>query len=1751
MKKKALSIWSVVLLIGTIFTVVFMGNVSAALEEQNVTGIVWKSDGTPSDSQAEFCIWVNHSGVWNRFPDVVAGEDRIYTEIGADGLYWYSYVLPDEGYGLTWADGDDYKVQVDGSLWGELDGNTTSNGTGTDPGFFPPTYDPVNPANELALVNYMGGGGYENEQQWDVRTVAPIDLAPVNITINGEYYMGNYNATGYPATPDTWLTITFNVTNLGFVVTPDMFNITVWNASSINGDPIDINDPVIFWTGQGPLNGSGQPEHEIELTFMWYVPNVISDYWINISVDWGPNIWGSNIPEFNESNNFVVLIIRVGPNLEPWGVEIDGNPYTEWGVYYVGPGEVVTITSNATNSGYSPTGTFNIALHNVSIAGSPIIGDSNPFIVPAQFVLPDFSPDENLTEDATWTWKAPDQSGDFYVNISVDYEGLIEESNEIDNHFTIRFVVAPDLWIQNVSVDGILITDVNGVQIIDIIVTPDQGILITVNATDIGPSSTGVFNFNITYTNCSATGDTGGNISFFNSDALGPILSGEVTLDVNFDWTAPLFEGILDYYINITVDYGGNVSEIDEGNNFFILHLIMDAPDLTPDEVSVEVAGTSVADFVNIPPYVSDIVDVPLGEDIIIWITVGNVGGVNMSIGTNVTFHNISGVGGSNDDKFWEADLPPINAGGTATVSGVWPNPMVLGMYYINISIDWNGTIDIYGRILELDEFNNTFTLIINITPIPVTTLHSSDPTHIYNTTVWYIDSTTDLNFTVLGPNPPFFTWYRIINLTNGSEAQGWKNYTILGGNFKMMWGEGTFRIEYNSTDAVGAEEVTRYKILIVDDQSPLTTITIGTPQYRVTGLDPWNITSSAPITLTAVDHPLGTSIIGIDNASGVAGIYYRIWNIDSGGWVPDWTEYTGAIYLSGNDGYYLIYYNSTDNLGHMEPLNTELIYLDNTGPVTNIIVGDPNSTHPDPSFDWFITSSTPLTLDAFEAEGSGVNQSMIQFRITNTDTGNTSGWTADITFDVATDYPFFAFDGEGNYSIEFRAMDNLGNWGPVDSINVFVDDTPPDAMLIIGDPKYRINATHLWNVSYATNLDFWADDGIGSGLDYTSYHYYDITYDSGWFTYLFSWNISSWIDDGIYIIEFRSYDRLGNNQPFNESVYLDNTPPTTTIPDTYPIGPQYRVDDSDTWNITSTTIFGFSADDGPGCGVNYSEYRVLDIYTTPITNWLPAQTFTLTDTLDDGNYIIEYRSVDWLNNIETDTGQYHIYLDNNGPITSILGGQDDLNTEKNAYNVDFSTQFTLEADDGLGCGVNWSSLEYRVRINGSTWTSWQNYAGAFNLDLADHGYWDHTIEFKAYDLLGNEGPTGSIDLFILGVFDIEPPLPPVLRLRISDDGEDVILEWEPSPDDDIAYYLIYRSTTKTGFDFSSEWVDTSDVDPEGNVIPLRTTWIDTDADLPGDSNYQDQYYYALRGVDDLGNMGYTSNIAGKVTMTFYKGYNTFARPLEPFEDMTASEMLDTEILGDDVFDDGKDTIYRYNTSLQQWVGHAKFMPSSLDDFTLEMGEGYMIYIMENRVEWTFTGSTATSIRYIGGVGEETAFRDSLEVIEVDVDENEVDLEWDSATGATGYTIYRGTARMEEDSLTDYTLDLLDTTTDTTYTDTSAVDDEYYYMVVAMDGSQERSSTYSIGIKRYELSPGYSLISLEAEPKTPQDVAGYSTDMFTLDSNTFYYYDRSLGIWRGHPRFAPENINNVEVRIGNAYMVYVHAEDMSYAFTGI
>ncbi|UCG68201.1 MAG: hypothetical protein JSV09_10285, partial [Thermoplasmata archaeon] len=721
MRERTISLVLAILLFLSTVTVVFTGNVKAMNDEHNLSGLIWLSDGSTPPSQTGFAIWVEYSGNWSRFPDT----GWYLTSDVVDGEVWYSFVLEDEWHGIKWDHGAIFRVEVDGSPWGEMSGNTTSNGTGSAGDPFPRPYDPTNLANSFNTINYTAGppgGGIHNEQQWDVRTIAPRDLIPTNVTVDGlnpEDY-----PSGIPVGGGDTVTIHVNGTSIAFVGTGGQFNLSAWECDA-DGQPFDINSPIAEFEDLGPLNEygntSGNGYDTGEIVFNWTAPIQPGDYYINITVD-----SGFNITELNETNNTIILHFVVGPDIIPIDVTVDGVEYPNWPqispIILPAPGQWIHISLNITNVGATSTGAipFNVTFYNVSTTG-----DHLPIDIPF-FESPLFS---NLNTgqilfggEADWYAPSP---GEFRINLTVDFGQDVAELNENNNTYILRVLVGPDVVPTNVTVGGQLLgTSPSS----PVPVGSAQTVVIGANATNIGFSPTGRAIW----------------VGFYNSTMDGGMLSSPYynfsvpELNASSDpentsfvsggyWFSPSIPGT--YYVTVYVDIANDTYEFNESNNHFVICFIV-GPDLTYTNVTINGNHANLTDP-------NEVWYVGSGTTIIIGANATNVGASPTGLGFSVSFTNCTSSGENIDSPFatfdWTFSLDVWE--NTTVFISSWVVPNFVGDLYINITIDY-----LYD-VPESVEGNNTYIIHFRVGPdyipdyVTVNGQHADDESLIWNVT--------------------------------------------------------------------------------------------------------------------------------------------------------------------------------------------------------------------------------------------------------------------------------------------------------------------------------------------------------------------------------------------------------------------------------------------------------------------------------------------------------------------------------------------------------------------------------------------------------------------------------------------------------------------------------------------------------------------------------------------------------------------------------------------------------------------------------------------------------------------------------------------------------------------------------------------------------------------------------------------------------------------------------------------------------
>lgn len=463
---------------------------------------------------------------------------------------------------------------------------------------------------------------------------------------------------------------------------------------------------------------------------------------------------------------------------------------------------------------------------------------------------------------------------------------------------------------------------------------------------------------------------------------------------------------------------------------------------------------------------------------------------------------------------------------------------------------------------------------------------------------------------------------------------------------------------------------------------------------------------------------------------------------------------------------------------------------------------------------------------------------------------------------------------------------------------------------------------------------------------------------------------------------------------------------------------------------------------------------------------------------------------------------------------------------------------FTVIPDSIVENGTGYTFLGWekqQISIN-ETWVC------KFNIRANMPGYQmtnDYQSSRVNYTKWNNETIEDYFPVVWVNVFSPMPD-PPVLR--IIHDGTKAILDWTPPGMPDVSHYLIYRSSDRDSFDFSSPWVNTSDpvtgIDPVWPGFPVgeRTTWNDTVALSP-------ESYYLVRTVNIEGVISFTSNTVGVYEKTLPAGSSTFSLPLAPSYGRNASWYM--QQMGSLP----ADYIKWCDPGTQTWVKHYIGDGDGVNDTQLDVGSGYEINLA-NPTTYAFWGMPASSLRFL----EDELPRPGS--FALSVIGNDVSLGWDQVPGADHYVIYRATTRWGINNR------LLSSAGETTafgpnaWTDldpqTNVGGNEFYYAVGAVNSSLEHVSfntTYSIGIWIANFPGGYSAIGLPVRTfdSVTKTVDQYVDDIPNAVGLNYFIYGEQRWAW--HRFNMPMGVYDEVMGYSNGYQLSTSALS-NYYFVG-
>jgi subtilase family serine protease len=306
----------------------------------------------------------------------------------------------------------------------------------------------------------------------------------------------------------------------------------------------------------------------------------------------------------------------------------------------------------------------------------------------------------------------------------------------------------------------------------------------------------------------------------------------------------------------------------------------------------------------------------------------------------------------------------------------------------------------------------------------------------------------------------------------------GWADYLS---QFKVQ-GEGHAYIERYAYDILGNFGSVQNDTLHVDNTPPISTISIGNPNYTVGG----NFVSfSTLLALQAVD--MGITPVGVGQ------ILYRV---DG----RAWNVYTSPISFV-NEGLHTVESRAKDFLMNAEDIRSIQVIVDNTPPTASCAVGLPKHS----SDELYVRSSSPFNLTASDGGTIPVGVGVVRYRV---DDSNWSNYSSD-----------FSLTGiDGLHTIEYMARDLLGNEQMPWTQTVFLDNTPPLSTLDPGSGEYTTET--LFRLTVADS---------GSGVQLAEY-----AVDGGeWIWYPADFVLSK----GTHTISYRSRDYLNNTEPEREQI--------------------------------------------------------------------------------------------------------------------------------------------------------------------------------------------------------------------------------------------------------------------------------------------------------------------------------------------------------------------------------------------------------------------------------------------------------------------------------------------------------------------------------------------------------------------------------------------------------------------------------------
>jgi peptidoglycan/xylan/chitin deacetylase (PgdA/CDA1 family) len=517
---------------------------------------------------------------------------------------------------------------------------------------------------------------------------------------------------------------------------------------------------------------------------------------------------------------------------------------------------------------------------------------------------------------------------------------------------------------------------------------------------------------------------------------------------------------------------------------------------------------------------------------------------------------------------------------------------------------------------------------------------------------------------------------------TDGSDPTATTGKVYLGA-FSLS---GTTTVKYQAFDNAGnAEAVVNSQVVQIDTTPPTSTITCDSaPCTNQT------YTSTVFVDLAASDDPGG---------SGVSEIRYTTDGTDP-------TRTNGTVYQSpfsfALDTTTTVKYRAYDDAGNAEPINTQVIRVNEAPPPTVQITSPGNGST--------VSGTTNLSANASDSRIASV-----AFQVD----GHTVGSASQAPFTFAWDSTSVV---DGTHTITAQGIDGSGNQVDSDSVNVTVDNsasadtTPPTSTISCGGSPC---STGFYNSAVSVSLAA-TDNTGGSGVAQIRYTT-DGSDPSGANGTVYSGTFSV---ASTTTVKYRAFDNAGNAEPVNtQRVNIDRVAPSSSI--------SCGGNACASSYYTAAVAVSLGATDGGGSGVAQIRYTTDGTDPTATTGTAYSAPFSLNSTTT-----VKYRAFDNAGNAEP-VNSAVIKVDTTPPASTIA-----CNGAPCSGPFQPGVSISLAATDA-DSGVAW--IRYTTNGTDPTASTGTVYSSPFTLATTT------TIKYRAFDTVGNAEPVNTTQIQIDG----------------------------------------------------------------------------------------------------------------------------------------------------------------------------------------------------------------------------------------------------------------------------------------------------------------------------------------------------------------------------------------------------------------